>query len=115
MEKLLNILVDRYGKEAIKQTLEALVDENTNYSECDDGLCDDEGCLLYKAFIKNIKQCNHNYTKNIIPNMYNEEQCIKCGDVKNDTSIELDCSTCTTNYCKGCEEFSNWELDINCM
>lgn len=39
----------------IEKAIEVLIDKDTRYRECDDDLCDDEGCVLYKAFVKYIK------------------------------------------------------------
>ena len=47
--------IDKYGESVLEEILNTFLDEDNNYSECGDDLCDDESCLLYRAFKKLIK------------------------------------------------------------
>ena len=44
--------IEKYGTEILEEVFEILnnKDDKFRYNQCDDELCDDEGCKLYKAF-----------------------------------------------------------------
>lgn len=37
---------------------------------------------IFCLFSVTESDCSHKWTKNIIPNIFNEEHCIKCGKIK---------------------------------
>jgi hypothetical protein len=54
-----------------------------------DGLADNERDiaeqilqLISDNYEPKKKECQHEWTDNIIPNIYNEEQCVKCGETR---------------------------------
>lgn len=48
--------IELYGIHAFNDLMAVLVDEgdlpNASYKNCDDDLCDDEACVLYKSYQK---------------------------------------------------------------
>jgi hypothetical protein len=54
MESNINDFIEEFSVETLDKVLGVLLDSGAteNYIACDDDLCDDEGCVLYKAFRK---------------------------------------------------------------
>ena len=47
--------IEMYGIHAFYDLMDVLVDDKILFKDCEDDLCDDEGCVLYKAFQKYLE------------------------------------------------------------
>ncbi|AGO47855.1 hypothetical protein Phi46:1_gp44 [Cellulophaga phage phi46:1] len=50
----MNEFIARYGKETLDDLIEVL-NSADDFKHCDDDMCDDEECILIKAFNKFLK------------------------------------------------------------
>ncbi len=52
--------IEKYGVEAFNDLMDILInrDDKYHYNTCNDDLCDDEGCRLFKAFKMYMKYSN---------------------------------------------------------